>query len=67
MISKNELHCIAVHDYYDNTEMYRFTTPAIFDALEAAFLEGKTTVMIPEHEFIKMSHAIILNNGIKNS
>jgi hypothetical protein len=67
MISKNELHCIAVHDYYDNTEMYRFITPAIFDALEAAFLAGEPTAMIPEHEFIKMSHRIILNNGIENS
>ena len=67
MSIKYELHCIAVHDYYDNPEMYRYITPAIFDALEAAYLAGEPTAMVPEHEFIKMSHAIILNNGIENS
>jgi len=67
MIIKNELHCIAVHEYYDNTNIYRYMTPAIFDALEAAYLAGEPTAMVPEVDFIKMTHRIILSNGIENS
>ena len=61
------MQCISVRDYYHKTELYRFIPPAVFDALEAAYLNGEPTAMIPESEYIKMSHNIILANGSENS
>ncbi|MCL1933576.1 MAG: hypothetical protein FWF53_07185 [Candidatus Azobacteroides sp.] len=45
---------INVSEYYDGNKYYRFMPQSIFNALEAAFLEGKGTAIVPKSEFEAM-------------
>jgi hypothetical protein len=45
---------IKVSEYYDNQKFYAFMPETIFDALEAAFLNGRDTAVIPKAAFDEM-------------
>ena len=58
---------ILTKDYYNVPKLYRFMSSEIFDSLEAAFLNGSDTALVPEADFLKMITEIELNNGIKSN
>lgn len=49
---------INVDEYYSNISYYPFIPASIFDALEAAFLNGSATVAVPVEEYSRMLNAI---------
>lgn len=60
--------CVNVDELYNKPDLYRYMPPAIFNLLEAAYLSGEVTAMIPEADYIHMCHLIILSrNGIKDN
>lgn len=42
---------VAINTLYSNRELYPFIPRHVFDALEAAYLEGKEIITIDEAEF----------------
>lgn len=48
---------VAINTLYSNRELYPFIPRHVFDALEAAYLEGKEIITIDEAEY----HAILSN------
>ena len=42
---------IAINTLYSNRELYPFIPRHVFDALEAAYLEGKEIITIDEAEY----------------
>lgn len=49
---------IALAEYYNKPNYYPVMPEVIFNALEAAFLEGKVTAEVPKVEFENMLLAI---------
>jgi hypothetical protein len=49
---------IKVAEYYDNSKYYAVMPEIIFNALEAAFLEGNNTVLVPKVAFDEMQKRI---------
>jgi hypothetical protein len=45
---------IAIVEYYNKPQYFPFMPEVIFNALEAAFLEGKETAEVPKVEFESM-------------
>jgi hypothetical protein len=45
---------IRVLEYYDNSRYYRFMPEVVFDALEAAFLDGRETALVHRVAFDEM-------------
>ena len=45
---------INVKDYYGNPDYYSVMPPAIFDALEAAYLDGQEFTDVDKAQFDKM-------------
>jgi len=45
---------IKVDDFYGKRPLYSLIPPAVFDALETAYLEGRETVAVPESEYLQM-------------
>ena len=58
---------ILMKDYYNVTKYYRFMTTSIFNSLEKAYLSGSEIALVPESDFIKMTHEMILFYGPENS
>lgn len=58
---------VILSQYYYRTELYRYMPKSIFDALETAYLAGNEIALVPECDFIKMVHEIILSNGIQSN
>jgi len=52
---------INLSEYYDNPTYYGFMPEVIFNAMEAAFLDGKDTAEVPKTEFEAML------NGFNNA
>lgn len=42
---------VAINTLYSNRELYPFIPRHVFDALEAAYLEGKKIIIIDEAEY----------------
>lgn len=42
---------VAINTLYSNRELYPFIPRHVFDALEAAYLEGKEVITIDEAEY----------------
>lgn len=42
---------INLEPFYTNRAYYPYLPAAVFDALEAAYLEGKATALVPEAEY----------------
>lgn len=49
---------ITIAEYYNNPQYYPVMPEVVFNALEAAFLEGKETAEVPKVEFESMLLAI---------
>jgi hypothetical protein len=49
---------IKVSEYYDNPKYYAFMPEIVFDALEAAFLEGRDTALVPKAAFDEMQKGL---------
>jgi hypothetical protein len=45
---------IKVSEYYTNQKYYRFMPEIVFNALEAAFLEGRDTALVSKAAFDEM-------------
>jgi hypothetical protein len=45
---------IKVSEYYDNPTRYAVIPEIVFDALEAAFLAGQDTALVPKAAFDEM-------------
>lgn len=45
---------IAIAEFYNKVQFFPFMPEVIFNALEAAFLEGKETAEVPKAEFESM-------------
>ena len=60
---RSDMLCIAVSDYYDHPEFYRFMPESIFNLLEQAYLDGQEKAVVPEADFIRMITEMNLRNG----
>ena len=49
---------IKLSEYYNKRKNYRHIPEMIFNALEAAFLDGKEMAIVPKDEYEKMMIAI---------
>ena len=58
---------ILTKEYYSEPKYYRYMTKCIFDALEVAFLAGDEKALVPELDFVQMTHQLILKNGIESN
>jgi len=45
---------INISEYYDTNKYYRFMPKIIFNTLEAAFLAGEKTAVVPKSDFQEM-------------
>jgi hypothetical protein len=45
---------IKVSEYYDNPKYYAFMPEIVFNALEAAFLDGRDTALVSKTAFDEM-------------
>jgi hypothetical protein len=45
---------IKLSEYYDNPKYYAFMPEIVFDALEAAFLDGRDTAFVSKAAFDEM-------------
>ena len=45
---------IKLSEYYNTPAYYAFMPESVFNALEAAFLEGKETALVPKAAFEQM-------------
>jgi hypothetical protein len=45
---------IKISEYYDNPKYYAFMPKIVFDALEAAFLDGRDTALVSMAAFDEM-------------
>lgn len=45
---------INVDQYYSKTELYPYIPSAVFDALEAAYLDGVEYAEVPRYQFAAM-------------
>lgn len=49
---------VKISEYYNNPQYYPYMPETVFNALEAAFLDGKETAEVPEGDFNGMLAAM---------